>query len=81
LIFASSNILKEEGIQSEEEDGMQFKSLTQNRQIGIFLLLVVVDDQRLHPELCCGDGLMGLFLGGLEREDEEEEEEFGAMNG
>jgi hypothetical protein len=35
LIFASSNVLKE-GIQSEEEDGMQFKSLTQNRQIGIF---------------------------------------------
>ncbi len=37
LIFASSNILKEEeGIQSEEEDWMQFKSLTQNRQIGVF---------------------------------------------
>jgi hypothetical protein len=43
-----------------------------------FFLLVVVDDQRLHPELCCGDGLMGLFLGGLERE---EEEEFEAING
>ncbi len=78
MIFANSNILKE-GMPSEEEDGMQFKSLTQNRQIGIFFLLVV-DDQRLHPELCCGDGLMGLFLGGLEREDDEEEE-FGAMNG
>jgi hypothetical protein len=78
LIFASSNVLKE-GIQSEEEYGMQLKSLTQNRQIGI-LFLLVVDDPRLHPEHCCGDGLMGLFLGGLEREDDEEVE-FGAING